>query len=364
MDTTVSAVTSTSATLAFAGVPGGTAFVQVQYSADPEFKWGIAPIVRANTTAGTVLNGLNQAQTYYMRARPLSGGGVVGAWSNVVGIYTPAAALRDLSPATIMIEPALIVPPEKVLAWTASSEVPGYPVRTLGRDDPNSSWWAERVGLGFSFEVQIAPTPIDVISVLETNASEAATIVVKGGPSLANVRSGAPAFTHAAQPFRVSAGLPGRRAYHSFVRLPAPQTYPFWRVEIEGPIPGEIFVATYAVFGLALSTRNYAADSKSETLLDRGAIERDRSGNPARVEGHRGRTVEFEIVNMTEAQYEGMFSQIGWRLGTTRPALVVPNSKPGVFLHDRLLYGTMKAGRDANTYTPRFSKQFSIDSLI
>lgn len=364
MDITVSAVTATTATLAFGGVPGGTAFVEVQYSTDPDFQWSLAPIVRANTTAGTVLNGLNQVQTYYARARPLSAGGVVGAWSAIVGIVTPVSALRDLSPANVMIEPALIIPPERVLAWTASSEVPGYPVRTLGRDDPNSTWWAERVGVGFAFEAQIAPTPIDVISVLETNASDDATITIKGGPSLANVRSGAPAYTLAERPFRVSTGLPGRRAYHSFVRLPAPQAYPFWRIEIAGPIPGEIFVATYAVFGLAYSTRNFAADSKSETLIDRGSIDRDRSGNPARVDGHRGRSVEFEIVNMTEAQYESQFSQLGWKLGTTRSALVVPNSKPGAFLHDRLLFGTMKAGRDANTYTPRFAKQFSIDSLI
>lgn len=360
MDITVSAVTSTTATLTFGGVSGGTAFVEVQYSTDPDFQWGIAPIVRANTTAGTVLNGLNQAQTYYMRARALPAGG----WSAPVGVVTPVGVLRDTTPAAIMIEPALIIPPERVLAWTASSEVAGYPVRTLGRDDPNSTWWAERVGVGFAFEAQIAPTPIDTIAVLETNASEAATITIKGGPSLANVRGGAPAYTHAERPFRASSGLPGRRGYHSFVRLPAPQAFAFWRVEIAGPIPGEIFVATYAVFGLAYSTRNYAADSKSETLLDRGAIDRDRSGNPARVDGHRGRNVEFEIVNMTEAQYESQFAQLGYRLGTTRSALVVPNSKPGVFLHDRLLYGTLKPGRDANTYTPRFSKQFSIESLI
>lgn len=364
MDITVSSVAATSTTLAFSGLPGGTAFVQVQYSIDPDFLWGIAPIVRADSNAGTVLNGLNQAQTYYLRARPLLTIGSIGDWSPVVGIYTPVAALRDLSPASVMIEPALIVPPERVLAWTASDEISGYPVRTLGRDEPNSTWWAERVGLTFDFEAQMAAAPIDVISVLETNASEASTITVKAGPSLANVRGGAPAYSFAARPFRVSAGLPGRRAYHAFVRLPAPQAYPFWRVEIGGPVPGDVFVATYAVFGLAYATRNFSADSKSETLLDRGSIDRDRSGNPARVEGHRGRNVDFELVNLTEAQYEGTLSQLRWRLGTTRPALVLPNSKPGVFLHDRLLYGTLKAGRATNTYTPRFSQQFSIESLI
>lgn len=364
MEITASATTATSTTLTFTTVPGDTLAIDVRYGWRPDFMWCLAPVIRHAGTGPLALSGLNQAAIYYFQARPISTTGQEGAWTDVIGVATPVLALRDTSPANIMIEPALIIPPAPVLTWAADDEEAGHPVRTLGRDDPNSTWWSQRVGLVFGLEARIAPAPIDSIAVLATNASETSTITIKAGADAANVQGGAPTFVHVSRPFRASAGLPGRKSYHSYVRLPAPQSYPYWRIEIGGPVPGDMFVATYVVFGLAHSTRNFASDSKAETLVDLGAIERDRSGNPSRIDGHRSRSVEFEIVNMPEAQYETAFEQLRWLIGSTTPALVIPNSRPGAFLHDRILYGTMKPGRASNTYSPRYSQQFSVESLI
>lgn len=354
----------TSAVIFFAAVPANTLLIEVQYSTRRDFSWALAPVIRSANLSTMTLSGLNQRQAYYVRARPLSTSGQEGAWTDVFGFRTFDGPARNVAPQGIMIEPALIVPPEPVLKWTADNEVAGHPARTLSRDDPQSSWWSDLVGGKYAFETYIAGDVVDTIAILETNASESMQVTVKADYNGDTIRTNNPTYSYGPVPFRASANLPGRRGYHALIRLPQPQGFRYYRVEITGTVPGGRFVATYAVIGLAHSTRNFAADSKNETILDYGSIDRDRSGNPARVDGHRGRTVDFEIVNMPEAQYETAFEQLKWKLGTTDPALIVPNSKAGAFLHDRILYGTLKPSRATNTYSPRFSQQFSVDSLI
>jgi len=353
----------TSAGIYFAAVPAGTLLIEVQYSTRPDFMWCPSPIVRSFDLGGMTMNGLNQATPYYMRARPISSSGAQGEWTATFGFSTQGGPARILTPATVMIEPALIVPPEPVLSWTADNEVSGYPARALGRDDPNSMWWADLSGGKFAFQTYVAGGAVDTIAVLESNASEGMQIKVLADYEGNTINTGSPTYSYGPVPFRASLNLPGRRGYHSLVRLPAPVNFRHYRVEITGQVPGNRFVATYAVLGQAHKTKNFALD-KGETIADYGSIERDRSGNPNRVRGHRGRLVDFEVVNMTEAAYESAFERLRWMLGTTDPALVVPNSKAGAFLHDRILYGQVRAGRASNPYSPIFSQAFNVDSLI
>lgn len=353
----------TSVGLFFSGVPDGTLLIEVQYSTKPDFMWCPSPIVRSNDLTGMTLNGLNQATSYYMRARAVSSGGSFGDWSPTFGFRTQDGTARVVTPQTVMIEPALIVPPEPVLTWQADNEVAGYPARALGRDDPNSMWWSDLAGGKFAFQAYCAGGEIDTIAVLETNASEAMQITIKAGFDADTIKGGSPAYSYGPVPFRASANLRGRRGYHSLVRLPAPVSYRHFRIELTGQVPGNRFAATYAVLGRAHKTKNFALD-KGETIADYGTIERDRSGNPNRMRGHRGRLVDFEVVNMTEAQYETAFERLRWQLGITDPALIVPNSKAGSFLHDRILFGQIRAGRAGQPYSTLFSQAFNVDSLI
>ena len=362
MDIAVSSVASTSVEIAVSNAPAGATAIEVQFGGRPDFLWEISPIVAAVPGATILLAGLNQVARYFIRARPIVAG-YPQAWSNVVGAFTPLAAARDVAPAAVMIEPALIVPPEPVLTWAASSEINGHPARALGWDNPNSTWVAKKAGGLVSFDANISGAPVDTIAVLESTAAEDCTITVRAAASQAGLGADG-AVVVPARAFRASANLPGRRGYHALVRLDAPVAAAWWRVEVRGTMPADTFVATYAVLGLAHKTKNFATDSKTETLLDQGTFERDRSGNPSRADGFRGRTVDFEIQQMTERQYETEFERLRWRIGTTEAALVVPNSKPGAFLHDRILYGQMTAGRATNPTSPRFGQEFSVRSLI
>jgi hypothetical protein len=359
------ATSATSASIAFAGIPAGADTVQVQYGIRDDFSWSLAPILYLAPAAAQAITGLNQAGTYFFRARAVDATRTaIEPWSNISAIYTPVAALRSLAPAAIMIEPSLIVPPSTILNWWASSEEASYPARALGRDDPNSVWQGRQVNGIVTLEMQSTGEPIDTFALLASTAAENATIKVSAGASR-NAALTTPVYTTGVLPFRASAGLPMRNGYHSLVRMPAPVAAPFWRIEIGGDTPGGLLAATYAVLGKAIvSAKNYSVDSKGETLVDRGTIDRDRSGNPDRAYGMRGRTVEFEINQLREADYEAEIERLRWRIGTTQPALVVPNSKAGSFLHDRILYGQMGATRATNNSSPRFSVPFRIDSLI
>lgn len=357
------ATSPTAVTLGLSSVPAATVAIQVQYSLKHDFNWSLSPIIQYDPATSYNVVGLNQAGGYYWRARALdTAGAPLEAWSNVAAVYTPLQAARVLTPAPVMIEPALLVPRAHILQWWGSSEVDGYPARVLNRDEPNTIWMARQSGGVVALDVQTTGEPIDTVALLRTTAAENATIKVSAGSSRSAAIS-SPSYTTGVVPFRASANLPARDGYHAFVRLPAPVSAPFWRIEVGGDTPGGIFAATYAVFGLARSVKNYSTD-KGETLIDRGSVDRDRSGALSRVRGHRGRTVDFELSVMTEAQYESQIEPLRWMVGTTEPILVLPNSKAGPFLHDRLLYGQLAASRASNPFSPRFTQPLKIDSLI
>lgn len=359
---TVSNIASTSATLAVQGSAAG-ASLEVQWSTSPEFMWTLSPRATFAVAPSVTLAGLNQLSHYFFRGRDIFPAAPPGKWSAPAAAYTPFAAGRVTAPAAIVIEPALIVEPEPVVAIFASNEIDGCPARSLNRDDPNSIWMAKKANGVVTLDIQLSGAPIDCIGLLETTLAEACTVTIKAGPTRASLTDN-PVVNTGALPFRASANLPGRRAYHSFTRLAAAVQAPWWRIELAGPMPGDVLAATYLVLGLAKVTHNFAVDTKSELLTDAGSVERDRSGNPSRMSGYRGRTVDFEIAMLTEQQYELSYQQLRWRVGATGPVLVVPNSKAGAFLHDRILYGQMQQQAVTNSSALRMTQPFRIQSLI
>ena len=74
------------------------------------------------------------------------------------------------------------------------------------------------------------------------------------------------------------------------------------------------------------------------------------------------RRVEFDISMMTEAQYELAYGDL--HRFENEAVLVVPNSKTGAFLHDRILFGDLRGSRTVNPFTPRYTRSFTIESLI
>lgn len=359
----VTSTTATSATFGFTGIAAdGT--VELQIGPRPDFEFSIAPIYKVGLVTPYTAPGLNQRGTYFAQARMRRASQIIeGGWSDVVGFRTLDDLLPSFAPAAVMIEPPILVVPEKILALSPGQQVVGFPATNLIRDAP-VAWRSQQSSNTFTLNVRTAGAPIDTIALLNTNVPEVATITLRAGPTEASLTSGW-AYATAAAPFRASANLSQRNGYHSLVRLPALQAYPWWRIIISNAnIPGSTSTlhAEHLVLGRNRAVgRNFTLDKK-ETASPLGSIERRRSGAPDRVEGLIMRKVDFDIENLPEAQYETILADLIYR--EQGPVLCVPNSKAGAFFHDRILYGDLTGGGVTNPYSPRFNRGFSISSLI
>jgi hypothetical protein len=351
-------------TMQIGALPSGATDTQIQYSSRLDMKYVPAWSFSLGTsTAATAIAGFNQSSTVYARARAKLSTGLWDTWSTVQAVYFPLGTAQTFPVGGLQIAPALIVVPHAVLAWSATSEIAGYPARALGRDDPGSMWMGSLSGGAISIIMQVPPSPVDFLALLESNVPEGMTATVYADNTLAGVQGSTPAFTYAAGQARPSANVPGRRAYHAMIRLPVAQSYPFWRLTLTGTCPGGVLGATYACIGKAKSTRSLSA-GKTENVADGGSLSRDRSGNANRTLGVRGRSVDFDLSLLTVAEYEQSYSELRNRIGATESAVVVPNSAAGPALHDRILYGVITTSQNTNPYTGKFNQSFSVDSLI
>jgi len=350
----VTAVTSVQVTFALVGeAADGTNEFQV--SVRPDFQYCVAPMTIVGRGSPRALGRYTQGTTYYARVRSRRASGAIEGWSNVVAFRTASVAGWPAAPAAVMIEPAILVVPTPVLEWGATNVLAGFPVSNLGYDAPNAFRGQAQP---MDITARLPAEPIDTIAILNTNVAEAGTVRVFAGTTNATAD-----YDSGVLPFRASANLPGRPGYHALVRLPAPQSYEFWKVQISHLNTGNLIHIEHMIFGKNRASKNHSFD-KNETTLDLGSLERNRSGSPNRVDGYRMRRADFDLSMMSEAQYETQYGDLHWRVGGTSPVLVVPNSKAGSFLHDRILYGAITAGRVVNPASPVYTRNFTIDSLI
>jgi hypothetical protein len=356
LELSILSVAATTASIQVTNLPAdGT--LEFQVAVNPKFLFCVCPIVSgAPLTSPINLVGLNQDTSYYVRMRAVRLDGSIEPWSLTLGLRTPLSVARSTAPAAVMIEPAMIVVPAPVLAWTATHEVDGYPVANLGIDAPVA--WRSHVIGSHSFTAQIAPAQINTIALLMSNAPENALVTIRGGND--NLTT---AFVHGPVAFRASANMPGRPGFHSLICLPSAQSYPFWKVDIAATLNGDLLHLEHAVFGMNRVTKNHSVD-KTEQPIDYGTLERSRSGNPIRVSGARGRKVDFDISMLTEAQFEISYGDLGQLVGSTDPVLVVPNAKANAFLHDRILYGALTSNRIVNPASPYYTRTFSVESIL
>jgi hypothetical protein len=357
---TTGAITSTTAAInisAFAA--DGT--VEIQCAVRPDFKNCVCPIITGIALSSPYsLIGLTQDTPYYLRARSRRASGAAEDWSAILPFRTALAAGPDLSTPSILISPALIVVPVPVVEWTGllAGDVAGYPCANLAFDAP-VAWRSALTANVAAFRARISPQPVDTIALLMSNAPEDATVQVSAGNDPATTD-----YMPAAQPFRASANLNGRPGYHALVRLPSAQTYPYWKVTITCPtgLSGP-FHLEHAVFGRNRTSKNHSVD-KSEAPLDLGNYDRNRSGIPQRMLGLRGKRVDFEISLVNQLQFETLYADLPRLVGASDPVLVVPNTRAGTWLHDRILYGVLTGGKASSPASPVHSRSFTIDSIL
>lgn len=359
MTIAVTAVTATSVTLGFGNL-AADGMIDVQIASRADFSYCVSPVLSIARNAAGVFDYLNQRATLYARCRARRGSGAVEAWSNIVGFRTSDGAARVVTPQAVMIEPAIIVVPEKVLEWQPHAELAGFPATNLGRDAP-VGWKAIDGGQGAVIRATLSGAPIDTIAALNSNMPETGTVTILAASTATGINTGVGRVTVANEiAFRASSNLPGRPGYHGLFRFD-PVSLPYWYIQFEGAKTNATFWLEHLIFGLNRSTKNHSVD-KAESPIPKSTIDRSRSGNPDRPDGIPMRRVEFDISMMTEAQYEQAYGDL-YRF-ENEAVLVVPNSRTGAFLHDRILFGDLKGSRTVNPFSPRFTRSFTIESLI
>lgn len=359
---TASSSSPTTALFGFSGIAGGATAIDLQISPRADFAFCVCPVYRLGTSSTYTAPGLNQGSKYYARARSRTSS-VVEAWSNVEAFYTPVATLPSTAPAALMIEPAIIVVPEHIVDVSVANQVAGFPASNMFIDAPVAMRKTQDSSNAFAIAVRTSGAPIDVVALLNTNLPEAALIEIRGATSLAGLTNGSATFSTGAVPARASLNLVGTRpGFHSLIRLAALQATPWIGVFItNASLPASTLHVEHLIVGMNRVTKNHALD-KTETAAPMTSVDRRRSGIVDRVRGLPMRKVDFDLQVMTEAQYETVYSDL-WRR-EQEPILVVPNAKLGAFFHDRILFGDFAGGRVTNPSSPRYSRAFSIASII
>lgn len=354
------ATTATSQSFTFAGW-GASGTIDLQISPDPDFEFAVGPVYTGIPRATPyVAPGLNQAATYYARARTRLVDGSTEAWSNVVAFRTPLSAARSTAVAAILVEPAIIMRPERIISYASTpAAIAGFPVENVGRDAPV----ATRIfsdGLVYHFILEHAGAPVDTIAVLQTNLPESATLEVRGAATRAAVEAAVPL---ASQAFRATPNMPGRPGYHGLVQLGAPVSHRFFMISmaVPGGLPGSIVHVEHIVIGLNRKSKNHALE-KTETPINMGSKDRTRTGAPDVVKGLKMRRVEFDLAWLTETISETLYHEIGGWLDET--VLVVPNSKAGSWLHDRILLGDLKTARTTQPSSLHYTRTLAVESII
>lgn len=351
------ATTTTSATFAM-GTLAADGTVDLQISPDPDFGFCVCPVLSVPRVATITINGLNQRATLYVRGRPRRASGAVEAWSPVDSFRTADGPAQSTAPAAVMIEPSLIVKPEVVTYWGGPAD-PGFPTANLGIDAPNGWKWAEVGGEQGYAIAKTSGAPIDTIAALNTNMPEDSTISIYAASNYSEITQPSRVTVYEG-PFRASPNLPGRRGYHGLFRFP-PVSLPFWQVVFRGVKSHNTLFVQNLLFGKNRVTKNHSVD-KSETPMPLGTKERNRSGVPDHVDGLVMRKVEFDVSMLTEAQFETAYGDLIYH--ENRPVLVVPNTKTGAFLHDRILFGDLKGSRIYNPSSSRVTRTFVVESII
>lgn len=357
--TSISAVASTTARVNLVAGGGTVAAIQLQLASRNDFEWVVAPIFEIPNANPYDLVGLNQSQNYFLRGRFRYNDGTVDDWTALQAFRTTQAAPQVTAPASIVVDPAIIVIPEDIIGWTVGSALTGFPGKNVSRDAP-VAWRSLNVATGqHSITIQHSGAPWDTLAILNSNMPEAATVNVRIGATAA--AAAVAGTTVLAAPFRASANLPGRPGYHSLIRLAAPVSQPFTKIEINGMTPGGVLHVEHIIIGLNRKSKNHALDM-TESPLHLGSMERTRAGNPDRQLGLRMRRVEFDLAFLSEAQHETLYQDLYRRID--EPILVVPNSKAGYALHDRILFGDLKGRRVAVPTSVHRTTSFVVESLI
>lgn len=358
----VTARTSSGFTLTFTGSGGETTW-ELELNPAADFISDDSLRLAGITASPITVTGLPNGVPFNMRLRATN---VASAWSNTVFAATSEVTV-DTSYGGFSVDKAMVVVPVQIFNISpfagTGTPVTGFPGSNLLRDDPQSTFRASKGSFGIDFET--SGEPVDTFALLGSLAAQGVTWQILGYTSAANRSAGTSVIANSnVITYRVSPTIARRRFYHGlhqFGSLSAATTT-FWRILFDATALGPQFIARNLVVGKALTSVNASRGSGSSPQ-DFGSVQRNRFGTPDRIAGWRGRSVDFELSWLNEAEYHAKYAALEQLVGTTQPVLAIANSKRNVFLNDRIAFGNLTGSRAEVVRSGKHTKSFEVASL-
>ncbi|MGF7152597.1 hypothetical protein [Novosphingobium gossypii] len=215
------------------------------------------------------------------------------------------------------IKKPIFVDPVPLGTVAVSSAQAGHAASALGRlETMGLTWRSSGTGAIWARGMFEEEKAIDFLAIISANAQPGTTYRLRLGATQAEVDGAAP-YDSGALPFISPAITRDDGLYHSFLRLAAPVSTLFWRIDVEGHTGA--FEAGGIVMGEAIEPARFYDRDFERGIEPLGGVDINRFGVPSTTLGVTLRTLLFTLSWLGEAEYEETFAPLTYRLGTSLP---------------------------------------------
>ena len=249
---------------------------------------------------------------------------------------------------------------------TAGSEAAGMPVGNLQTFQPSEKWRATNLAAAYVEADLGAAQPLDLIALLYTNTTSAATWRIRGATTQANLTA-APGYDSGAITAWPQSGLDDWDFVHVFKWLGAsPQTFRWWRVDLTDAANPD---------GHLQAGRLYLSDAwQPARNLQYGwsigfaddSIKRRATGGQSWVTARgKRRVLDFTLGFLSEAEmYDNAFD-IDRRRGEHADVLAIRDPDDTAHVHRQMVYGLIDGLKPiVNPNFNLFEKSYRIEEAL
>jgi hypothetical protein len=262
-----------------------------------------------------------------------------------------------------MAKPLIAVP----LAYTllAAGNNPGAtPASNLALMQPGDMWQSSNL-TSLYFEVDLGSAQaINLVALLFTNLTAAATWQVRGATSQANLTA-APGYNSGAISFRAETASAETRL-HGYLFLSTAQNYRYWRVDLTDAANPATFVnAGRLVISSAWQSSRFQRKGEAITVTDTSKITRMTGGQaiPTPYPVLMGR--DFTIPYLTEDEMYAQVYELARLRGTSKEALVIMDPAATTHQQKKMIYGLFASGvQISRPELKLFEQRFVVTPLL
>jgi hypothetical protein len=245
---------------------------------------------------------------------------------------------------------------------TAENEVATLPATNLQTMQPSETWRTSDATDTFIVADLGAALAVDIVALLKTNLTAAATWRVRGATSEANLTA-APGYDSTAVGFWPESGLAGQ-AVSGFLYLDPAQSFRWWRIDLsDAANPDGYLEAGRLYIDAAWRPARNLSFNWQLGWIDDGEPRHARGGQIHPEVVPRRRRLRFSLDYLTEAEAATAYD-LDRRRGRSADVLVLRDPAHATQLHRQSVYGLMTVLEPAvNTRFNVYSHRYDVEEL-